>query len=260
MKKIFATVLLSMMFSFAAAGQASRPQPSSVPPGNGAQSVAPASHPGSKASEQSAAGQDLKSVLAEMNTAAKSFKSAQADFEWDQYQRVVEEHDVQKGQIYFKRTKNGVDAAVKVLSPEAKQVIFKDGKLSLYQPKIDQVTQYKATGNRADVESFMSLGFGASGDDLARNFEMKLDGWETVDGVRTAKLDMVPKKEKMKASINRVLLWLDPQRNVSLRQQFFEPSGDYRLTHYTNIKLNGKVSDDVFRLKTTGSTKIVQAQ
>jgi outer membrane lipoprotein-sorting protein len=172
----------------------------------------------------------------------------------------VEEHDVQKGQIYFKRTKSGIDAAVKVVSPEPKQVLFKDGKLSLYQPKIEQVTEYKASSNRADVESFMSLGFGASGDDLTRNFEMKLDGWETVDGVRTARLTLVPKKQKVKSSLDRVLLWLDPQRNVSLKQQFFEPSGDYRLTHYTNIKLNGKISDDVFRLKTTANTKIVQPQ
>ena len=259
------TILLLLMFSSFAAGQGATPAPAgspaaSVPAGNARQSPAP-SHAGGKSSGQAAAGaHDLKSLLAEMNRAAAGFKSAQADFEWDQYQRVVEEHDLQKGQIYFKRTKAGTDAAVKVVSPEPKQVIFKDGKLSLYQPRIDQVTQYKANSNRADVESFMSLGFGASGDDLARNFEIKLDGWETVDGVRTAKLDLVPKKEKMKASVNRVLLWMDAQRNVSLKQQFFEPSGDYRLTHYTNIRLNGRVPDDVFRLKTTAKTKIVQPQ
>lgn len=235
--------------------------PSNTAASKSAKHAAAPSHAATQASEQAGA-QDLKSVLAQMNQAAATFKSAQADFEWDQYQRVVEEHDLQKGRIYFKRTKSGndIDAAVNVLSPEPKQVLFKDGKLSLYQPKIDQVTEYKATSNRADVESFVSLGFGASGDELARNFELKLDGWETVDGVRTAKLDLIPKKEKMKASINRVLLWMDPQRNVSLKQQFFEPSGDYRLTHYTNIKLNGKISDSVFRLKTTSNTKIVQPQ
>lgn len=203
---------------------------------------------------------DLKGVLAQMNKAAASFKSAQADFEWDQYTKIVDEHDVQKGQIYFRRTKSGIDAAVNVRSPEPKQVTFVDGQLKLYQPKIDQVTQYKAGANRADVESFMSLGFGASGDDLARNFEIKLDGWETVDGVKTAKLDLAPKSEKVKSSINRILLWIDPQRAVSLRQQFFEPSGDYRLTHYTNIKLNGNISDKEFRLNTKSTTKVVQPQ
>lgn len=210
--------------------------------------------------QSAAAPQDLKSLLAEMDQAAATFKSAEADFEWDQYQKVVDEHDIQKGQIYFRKTKGGMDAAVKVVSPDPKQVLFKDGKLSLYQPRIDQVTEYKAGQNRGEVESFMSLGFGASGTDLARNFVINLQGWDTVDGVRTARLDLTPKQEKVKASLSHVLLWMDPKRNVSIKQQFFEPSGDYRLTHYTNIKLNGRISDDVFRLKTTSNTKIVQPQ
>ena len=150
--------------------------------------------------------------------------------------------------------------AVKIVSPEPKQVLFKDGKLSLYQTKIDQVTEYKAGQNRAEVESLMSLGFGASGTDLAKNFEIKLQGLDTVDGVRTARLDLTPKQEKVKSSLSHVLLWMDPKRNVSIKQQFFEPSGDYRLTHYTNIKVNGKIADDLFRLKITSRTKIVQPQ
>lgn len=214
---------------------------------------------GKQAAEQPGAGQQgLNTILAEMNKAAAGFKTAQADFEWDQYERVVEEHDIQKGRIYFRRTKAGIDAAIKITSPDTKQVLFKDGKLKLYQPKIDQVTEYTASANRAEVESFMSLGFGASGKDLAGNFEIKLDGWETVDGVKTAKLDLTPKEAKVRSSLSRVLLWMDPVQDISLQQQFFEPSGDYRLTHYTNIRLNRRISDDVFRLNTTSRTKVVR--
>ncbi|HET9184372.1 MAG TPA: outer-membrane lipoprotein carrier protein LolA [Candidatus Angelobacter sp.] len=213
---------------------------------------------GKQTAQQSNAGQQgLDAILEQMNKAAAAFRTAQADFEWDQYERVVEEHDIQNGRIYFRRTKSGIDASIKVTSPDSKQVLFKDGKLMLYQPKIDQVTEYKSNANRAEVESFMSLGFGASGKDLAANFEIKLDGWETIDGVKTAKLDLTPKQEKVRSSLSRVLLWMDPVRDVSLKQQFFEPSGDYRLTHYTNIRLNRKISDDVFRLKTRPGTRIV---
>jgi outer membrane lipoprotein-sorting protein len=244
------------MFATLATAPSFAKQASSAAQKTGSQSNDAEASAGQKPASQP----DLKSVLTEMNRAAAAFKSAQADFEWDQYTRVVEEHDIQKGQIYFERNKHGIDAAVKVVSPEPKQVVFKDGQLSLYQPKIDQITEYKSGSNRQDVESYMSLGFGGSGDDVARNFEVKLDGWEPVDGVRTARLELVPKNQKMKASISKVLLWMDPNRNVSLKQQFFEPSGDYRLTHYTNIKLNSHFSDDVFRLKTTSKTKVVQPQ
>ena len=218
---------------------------------------APRAQAANSATAQPARSEDLNAVLAKMDVAAKNFRSAQADFEWDQYQSVVDEHDIQKGRIFFRRTKTGIDAAINVTSPDAKQVVFKDGKLMLYQPKMNQVTEYKASANRAEVESFVSLGFGASGKDLAGNFEIKLDGWETVDGVKTAKLDLTPKEAKVRSSLTRVLLWMDPVQDVSLKQQFFEHDGDYRLTHYTNIRLNRKLSDDVFRLKTNSKTQFV---
>ena len=49
-------------------------------------------------------------------------------------------------------------------------------------------------------------------------------------------------------------------RGVSLKQQFLEPSGDYRIAKYSNFKMNGKVGEEVFRLKTTSKTKVVRQQ
>jgi outer membrane lipoprotein-sorting protein len=200
---------------------------------------------------------DLKDVLTQMNGAAKSFHTAQADFQWDSFQRVVNETDVQKGQMFLHRTGKGMDAALRVTSPDLKQVVFKDCILSFYQPKIDQVTKRNVCENRADVDSFMSLGFGASGDDLTRKYSVAMEGWETVQGVKTAKLDLVPKEDRVKGSLSKIILWIDPARSLAIQQQFLEPSGDYRLAKYSNIKVNGKVPDDAFKLKTTSKTKIV---
>ena len=98
--------------------------------------------PGTASSAVTPAGpNDLKTVLAQMNQAAASFKSLQADFVWDQYQAVVSETDTQRGLIFLKRSKNGIDAALKITAPDQKQVVFKNGKLSFYQPKIDQITE-----------------------------------------------------------------------------------------------------------------------
>ena len=201
---------------------------------------------------------DLESVLLQMDQSAATFKSAQADFEWDQYQKAVEEHFVQKGQIYFRRSSGGVDAALNVTSPAAKQIVFKDGKLRIYEKKIDQVTEHDAGQNRSDVEDIVRLGFGARGHDLLKSYEVKLNGWEDIDGARTAKLELVPLKSKFRAMFSRVLLWIDPKQDVSIRQQLFEPSGDYRLAHYTGIKLNSKVPSEVFEIKTTSHTKKIK--
>src|ERR1041384_4399592 len=195
-----------------------------------------------------AASGDLATVLAKMNQSSKGFKSAQGDFEFQSYQKLTDDTDTQKGRIYFLRKKDGVDAAFDIGGPAPKQVVYKDGKLQIFEKKINQVTERAVGKNKSDVEAFLSLGFGASGDDLKRDYDIKMDGWETVDGVKTAKLDLTPKKEKVQQTYNRIILWIDPERDVLLKQQFFERSGDYRVAHYTNMKLNEKIRNEVFRL------------
>ena len=220
--------------------------------------TANASRPGEHAAASRS--NDLSAVLAAMNQSAAGFKSAQGDFQFETYQRVVDEKDQQQGRIYFRRGDKGVDAAFNVAGTAPKQVVYKDGKIRIYEPKINQVTERDVSKNKSDVEAFLSLGFGARGDDLLRDYDVKMAGWETVDGVKTAKLELISKNEKMRQTYNKIVLWVDPERDVLLRQQFFEPSGDYRLAHYSNMKLNTKLSDDVFRLKTNESTKTVKPQ
>ena len=76
----------------------------------------------------------------------------------------------------------------------------------------------------------------------------------------TAKLELVPKSQKVKNTFDHIWLWIDPSRGVSVQQQLFAPSGDYRLAKYSDIQLNQKIPDAAFKLKTTGKTKIVSPQ
>src|SRR5215475_169224 len=79
---------------------------------------------------------DLNSVLAKMNANAGNFKSAQADFEFETYQKVVDEKDLQKGHIYFRRSGKGVEAAFNITSPAPKQVVFNGNEVVMCEPKI----------------------------------------------------------------------------------------------------------------------------
>lgn len=204
------------------------------------------------------ANSELESVLTQMDQASDKFQSAEADFVWDQYQKVVDETDTQKGKVYFVRHDKDMHMAANVDHPDKKQIIFTDAKIRFYQPRVDQVTEYDATKSKAEVESFLVLGFGGRGHDLPKQFHVKLEGFEQIEGVKTAKLELVPKSDKVKNMFSRILLWVDPQRGVSLKQQAFEPAGDYRIATYTNFKLNGNINQDVFKLKTTAKTKVVK--
>jgi outer membrane lipoprotein-sorting protein len=136
----------------------------------------------------------------------------------------------------------------------------RDDKAQLYQPNIDQVTEYDINRSNQDVEGMFALGFGGRGHDLLKSFEVKLGGSETIGGVPTQKLLLSAKSPKVRNMFSLITLWVDPTRGVSLQQRFDEPSGDYRLAKYTNIKLNEKISDDIFKLNTTSATKVVKPQ
>ena len=202
----------------------------------------------------------LERVLSQMDTTAASFRTTEASFAWDQYQKVVNETDTQRGKVYFRRAGSEIQMAADITEPEKKYVLFTEGKVEVYQPRIDQVTVYKAGKNREAFESFLVLGFGGGGHDMLKSFEVKYLGSEKVNGMDTAKLDLVPKSQRVRNTFDHIVLWIDPARGVSVQQQLFEPAGDYRLAKYSDIELNQKIPDTVFKLKTTGRTKTVSPQ
>src|SRR5947208_1628131 len=202
----------------------------------------------------------LERVLTQMDSTAAKFHTTEASFVWNQYSKVVDETDTQKGKVYFRRASNDIEMAADITDPEKKYVLFNDSKVQVYQPKIDQVTVYNTGKNREAFESFLVLGFGGRGHDMLKSFDVKYVGTETVEGVEAAKLDLTPKSQKVANTFAHILLWIDPARGVSVQQQLFEPSGDYRLAKYSDIQINQKIPDTVFKLKTTEKTKIVSPQ
>ena len=202
----------------------------------------------------------LEHVLAEMDAAAKNFKSTEASVVWDQYQKVINETETQKGEIYFRREGGEVQMAADFVEPDKKYVIYSGGKLQVYQPKIDQVNEYSPGKNRADVESFLVLGFGGGGRDLFKSYDLRYLGSETANGVKAEKLELIPKSARWRNNIARILLWIDPAKGISVQQQFFEPDGNYRVAKYSDIQINQPLPGNAFKLKTTKKTKFVSPQ
>src|SRR5580693_6542683 len=97
----------------------------------------------------------LESVLRRMDEAAASFQSTQADFVWDLYQKVVDEHDTQKGTVYYRRAGKEIEMMAEIKEPMAKFMLYKDGKLQIYQPSMEQVMSFSAGSNRNEMESYL---------------------------------------------------------------------------------------------------------
>jgi outer membrane lipoprotein-sorting protein len=199
----------------------------------------------------------LESVLNKMDSAAATFHTAQADFEWDQYQKVVDDTDTQKGTVFYRKAADEIEMMAEIKVPEPKFVLYKEGKLQIYQPKIEQVMVFAAGANRSEMESYLVLGFGGSGQDLKKTYEITYLGEENVDNIATAKLQLIPKSEKVRNYFSKAFLWIDPSRGISVQQQFMQGQGDYRLAKYSAIRVGAKIGNDVFQLKTTKKTQFV---
>lgn len=206
------------------------------------------------------AAQDLKTVLAKLDTAATSFHWSSADFEYDiAATDPVPYTDVQKGSVYYERKGSSFDAGVHINEvngkPVPKTIVFAGGILKIYDKLPDQMTVVKKAGQ---YQSYLILGFGASGKDLAQKFDMKYLGSETISGVKTEKLELVAKDPEVLKIFPKITIWIDPARGVSLKQFFDEGQGQTRTCLYSSIKLNQPpLPSDAFTFKTDSKTQVI---
>jgi outer membrane lipoprotein-sorting protein len=214
----------------------------------------------SEQSEQAASSGTLEHVLSRMDATAAQFRSAEANLSWEQYQKVINDSDLEEGKVYFRRNGKDIQMMADIEKPAPRQILYSNAKVQLFEPKVDRVTVYSPGKSRADVESFVVLGFGGGGHELLKTFNVSYAGTETVNGVQTDKLELTPKSDRLRGMFERLVMWIDPKLGIAVQQKFFQPEGDYRLTKYSDIRLNQKVSDNAFKLKTDSKTKTVSPQ
>ena len=205
---------------------------------------------------------DLKSVLDRLNTSAAKFHSAKASVEYDTIETdPMPDTDVQKGMFYFERNGKSVQTGVHFTEhdgkPSGKAYTYVGCVFKLYEPSINQITVHSGAGK---YESYVILGFGASGTDLADKWDVQYLGSEDLsDGkstVKTAKLQLIAKDPAVRKNVSKVVIWVDPDRAVSLKQVFTLSATSTWACTYSNIKLNQKLPGDAFAFKTTGKPVI----
>lgn len=217
---------------------------------------------------------NLESVLHQLDTASASFHSAQAGFRRDGYEKVVKETTSQCGVIYFERKGTALEMGAKVApsptpscSGEAAATVtgtrtlaYKGGELQLFEPATNRLTLLHAGSNQAQYESFLTLGFGGSGRDLAKTWDITDQGTEVLkDGpksITTTKLDLVAKDPANRNMFSHITIWVDPIQGVSYKQLFFTPSGDTYTTYFDHVRYNQKINESSFAIKTDKQTQI----
>lgn len=206
-----------------------------------------------------ATAQDLKSVLAKLDAESANFHSTTANFEFDSVQTdPVPDTDVQKGTVYYDRKNGAMRMGIHIDEvngkPVPKIIVISGGEFQLYEKLTNQVTRSKRAGK---YESYLTLGFGAGGTDLQQKFAVKYAGEETVNGVKTEKLDLVAKDPDVLKLFPKMTIWIDIARGVCIKQFLDEGQGQSRTATYSNIKVNQPLPGDAFTFKTDSKTQFV---
>ena len=199
---------------------------------------------------RSALADDLDGVLQQLNAAAKNFHSITANVEFKTITTdPIPDTDVQSGVAYYERKGGSFEMAAHIHThnngPSQRTYMFSDGAFRMSDTGKESDAKAYTQANK--YESYLMLGFGASGKELQDKWNITYLGTETIDGVKTDKLELVAKDPNVRKTIPKVTVWMDTARAVSLKQVFDEGEGVSRVCTYTNIKLNQSLPSDAFK-------------
>lgn len=183
----------------------------------------------------------LQEVLSQMDAASRNFHSAEADIRKEHFEKLVNDTSADTGTVYFLRSGTSMQLGAKFNPPDAKTLEYKDGKGRLYTAGTNHIDEFSATGaNQAKFETFITLGFGGTGADLTKQWTITDLGTEQISDsgkpVSVEKLDLLPKDPSVRNTYSHVTIWIDPARDVALKQEFFAPNGNTDTAVYSNIR------------------------
>jgi outer membrane lipoprotein-sorting protein len=184
--------------------------------------------------------ESVDAILARMDAAAPNFHAMAADLEMVTYTAVISDKTTEKGTLRMQRLKGNEVRAIIDFSAEtdARVIAFLGKIVRIYYPKLNTYQDYAVGKNAQVLNQYLLLGFGSSGKDLARSYEITAEGSEAVGGRSATKLLLLPKDPKVKERLTKIEVWIPNDASYPVQQQFYETTGNDRRVTYTKIQLN----------------------
>ena len=198
---------------------------------------------------------DLGQILARMNDAAKRLKTVTANLDYTTVTVLVNDRSTESGQFYMRNPKNP-EILIQFTAPDAKTFLYKHNEAQIYYPKLKRVEQYNLQRQSGLIQQFLLLGFGTDAGALKSNYDVKLLDEPDLQGESTALLELTPKQPQVQSQLTKIQLWVSEDSWLPAQQQFFEPSGDYLIAHYTSVKVNRPLSGSQFNIDAPGAQVI----
>jgi outer membrane lipoprotein-sorting protein len=200
----------------------------------------------------------LQQVLARMDKAASDFKSMTAQVTYITHTDVLNENDTQTGIVTMRKVQPGeVQGKVEFTSPDSKIVTIEKRRVQEYFPKINTLQVYDLDKRGPQLDKFLMTGFGISGTELAKDYDVSVLGTENRNGQPVVHLQLIPKVAEARQYVKKLDLWIPAQGDpYPLQEKILEPSDDYFLWTYSESKINPPLQPDALQLKLPPGVKI----
>lgn len=184
-------------------------------------------------------GQSVDDVLSRMNQAAPNFHAVSARITMTTHTAIIDDTTVESGTFKMQRLKGDETRAVLDFSGQrdARQIGFFGRIVRIYYPKLNSYQDIDVGKNSDVLNQFLLLGFGTSGKDLAASYKITSEGQEKLDGRETTKLLLVPDNQEVIKKLSKIEIWVPNEAAYPIQQQFYEPSGNYRIVNYSDVTL-----------------------
>lgn len=193
---------------------------------------------------------DLQQALARIDQAASGFRSLTAKIRKIDYTAVIKESAEESGRITLRRPKpKELKMLAEFSAPEQRAVAFEGRKVQIYYPRLLTVQEFDLGKQSSLIDQFLVLGFGSTSRELQRTYDIQWGGEDSVNGQKCYRLELIPKSEEARQHVRRIEIWVSAQDGLTQQQKIHQPSRDYKLINYTEIKLNPPLTDDSTRLR-----------
>jgi outer membrane lipoprotein-sorting protein len=206
-----------------------------------------------------AQGDALSQLLSRLDAAAPAFKGVTADLKKVSHISVIDDTSTEPGQLKLQRTRgNDVRAIIDFTGEKDKRTLgFADRTVKVYTPNLALVQNYDLGRSVKFLNQYLLLGFGSSGKDLQKGYDISLLGPETIAGVSTIHLELVPKDKGAREKLAKAELWFPVESTdpYPIQQKFYEPNGNFTLITYSNVQLNPVFNPPILELKVPPNTR-----
>ncbi len=201
-------------------------------------------------------GLTLDAILTQLDRSAKNFHSLSADVERTKVTVVVNDRSTESGTLLVR----GDKMLLQMSAPDSRTILRNGDNIYVYTPGLNQVEEYNLGKNRDLADEFLLLGFGTSGNELRKGFQIKYAGEDTIGGKKDALLDLTPRSAAVLKQFSKIQIWLDEATWLPDQQQFTENGGDYLTIRYTKMVRNPNIPDSRFKPHWPKGTEKVKPQ